>query len=121
VETAVEAMKMGAVDYMVKPFGPDALEKTIQEALGPVQMEIKPMAVTEVAIAEPAVVENLAVTRFHPLCRVCSYSGFSDFCDFFQTGKCAYHEALEESKRLQKQWVATGEAKDRGTRSWGWH
>ena len=42
VETAVEAMKMGAVDYMVKPFAPDALEKAIQEILGPVQVKIKP-------------------------------------------------------------------------------
>ena len=42
VETAVEAMKIGAVDYIVKPFGPDALDKAIQEILGPVQAEIKP-------------------------------------------------------------------------------
>ena len=41
VETAVEAMKMGAVDYVVKPFAPDALEKLIRENLGPVQVEIK--------------------------------------------------------------------------------
>jgi len=42
VETAVEAMKLGAVDYVVKPFAPDALEKLIRDTLGPIQVEIKP-------------------------------------------------------------------------------
>ena len=42
VETAVEAMKIGAVSYIVKPFAPDALEKAIAEVLGPVQVEVKP-------------------------------------------------------------------------------
>jgi DNA-binding response OmpR family regulator len=139
VETAVTAMKMGAVDYIVKPCTPDALEKAIQEVLGPVQVEVKPSPVTEVpepenevtvaepeaeiavaepkaeaTIAEPAAVEkaevkevekvrNLVLTKFHPLCRLCHYAGMSDFCALFQTGKCAYQEALSESKRLQEQ------------------
>jgi len=141
VETAVTAMKMGAVDYIVKPFTPDALEKALQEVLGPVQVEVKPIPTTEVAepenkvavaepeaeiavvepklgatIAEPAVVEkaeeevkelekvrNLVFTKFHPLCRLCHYAGMSEFCALFQTGKCAYQEALSESKRLQEQ------------------
>jgi len=41
VETAVEAMKMGAIDYIVKPFAPDALERAIQKVLGPVQVKVK--------------------------------------------------------------------------------
>ena len=32
-ETAVEAMKLGAVDYLIKPFAPDDLERLIREAL----------------------------------------------------------------------------------------
>jgi len=139
VETAVTAMKIGAVDYIVKPFTPDALEKAIQEVLGPVQVEVKPIPAPEVAepenkvavaepeveiaiaepkleaaVAEPAVVEkaeveeiekvrNLVFTKFHPLCRLCHYAGMSDFCDLFQTGKCAYQAAMAESKRLQEQ------------------
>jgi DNA-binding response OmpR family regulator len=52
VETAVEAMKIGAVDYIVKPFAPDVLEKAIEEVLGPVQVEVKPKeAEVEQAIA----------------------------------------------------------------------
>jgi DNA-binding response OmpR family regulator len=139
VETAVEAMKIGAADYIVKPFTPDALEKAIQEVLGPLQVEVKPIPVTEVpepeakvavaepeaeiavaepkpeaTIAEPAVVEkaevkevekvrNLVFTKFHPLCRLCHYAGMSDYCALFETGTCAYQEALGESKRLQEQ------------------
>jgi DNA-binding response OmpR family regulator len=139
IETAVTAMKMGAVDYIVKPFTPDALEKAIQEVLGPLQVEVKPIPAPRVAesagkvavaepeaeiavaepkpeatMAEPAVVEkaevkevekvrNLVFTKFHPLCRLCHYAGMSDFCDLFQTGKCAYQEAMAESKRLQEQ------------------
>jgi len=59
VQTAVEAMKIGAVDYLPKPFSLDALEKLIQETLGPVQVEIKPKVTTEEA--EPAIVEEAPV------------------------------------------------------------
>ncbi len=55
VETAVTAMKMGAADYIVKPFTPDALEKAIQEILGPLQVELKPIPETETAEPESQV------------------------------------------------------------------
>jgi NADPH-dependent glutamate synthase beta subunit-like oxidoreductase/ActR/RegA family two-component response regulator len=57
VETAVGAMKEGAVDYLPKPFDLDDLEKIIRETLGPVQVEIRPRAATETAIAELPIVE----------------------------------------------------------------
>jgi NADH-quinone oxidoreductase subunit E len=41
VQSAVEVMKEGAVDYIVKPYNLNALEESIQKALGPVQAEIK--------------------------------------------------------------------------------
>ena len=50
VETAVEAMKIGAVDYLPKPFDLNDFEKLIREALGLVQVEIKPVASTEEAV-----------------------------------------------------------------------
>jgi bidirectional [NiFe] hydrogenase diaphorase subunit len=42
LETAVEAMKEGAVDYLAKPVDLNQLEKLIEETLGPVQVEIRP-------------------------------------------------------------------------------
>jgi len=36
-ETAVESMKLGAVDYLSKPFSLDTLEKLVQKALVPVE------------------------------------------------------------------------------------
>jgi CheY-like chemotaxis protein len=62
-ETAVEAMKLGAVDYLTKPFSLDALEKLIQQTLGPVQLEIKPKAAPKEAppVEEPKVEEIIAI------------------------------------------------------------
>jgi len=61
VETAIEAMKEGAVDYLPKPFELNQLEKVIQETLGPVQVEIRPRTVAEEVVAEPTVVEAAKV------------------------------------------------------------
>jgi CheY-like chemotaxis protein len=61
LETAVEAGKEGAVDYLPKPFDLNHLEKLIRDILGPVQVEIRPKAVTDEAVAERAVVEEAKV------------------------------------------------------------
>ena len=59
IQTAVEAMKEGAVDYLPKPFDLDDLGKLIRQALGPVQIEISPKAPVEAAIAEPIAAEEV--------------------------------------------------------------
>jgi len=61
IQTAVEAMKEGAVDYLPKPLDLNSLEKIIRDTLGPVQVEIRPKAVTEEAVAEPIVAEEAKV------------------------------------------------------------
>jgi NADPH-dependent glutamate synthase beta subunit-like oxidoreductase/CheY-like chemotaxis protein/NAD-dependent dihydropyrimidine dehydrogenase PreA subunit len=55
VPTAVEAMKEGAVDYLPKPIQLNQLEALIRDALGPVQVEVKPKAAVAPAKVEPVV------------------------------------------------------------------
>jgi len=52
VETAVDAIKRGAIDYLPKPVDLDDLEKIIQKTLGSVQIEIRPKAMTREAKVE---------------------------------------------------------------------
>ncbi|MBL7165058.1 MAG: response regulator [Dehalococcoidales bacterium] len=58
VETAVEAMKMGAIDYLPKPFDLNELEELISKTLGPIQVEIRPKVAVEEAVVEPVEVEE---------------------------------------------------------------
>jgi NADPH-dependent glutamate synthase beta subunit-like oxidoreductase/CheY-like chemotaxis protein/NAD-dependent dihydropyrimidine dehydrogenase PreA subunit len=60
VPTAVEAMKEGAVDYLPKPVQLNQLEALIRDALGPVQVEVRPRA------AAPAEVKPLVVAEEEP-------------------------------------------------------
>ncbi|MFB0559282.1 MAG: FAD-dependent oxidoreductase [Dehalococcoidales bacterium] len=68
IQTAVEAMKEGAIDYLPKPFDLNDLEKLIRGTLGPVQVEIRPKAATEAAVVELPAVEE--VTEAEELARV---------------------------------------------------
>jgi DNA-binding NtrC family response regulator len=59
LETAVEAMKEGAVDYLAKPVDLNQLEKLIEEALGPVQVEIRPPEVEKAKKKVPEAPEEI--------------------------------------------------------------
>jgi DNA-binding response OmpR family regulator/ferredoxin len=61
VETAVEAMKMGAIDYLPKPFDLNELEERISKTLGPIQVEIRPKVAVEEAVAGPVEAETAEV------------------------------------------------------------
>jgi bidirectional [NiFe] hydrogenase diaphorase subunit len=58
VETAVEAVKRGAIDYLPKPFDLNYLEEVIERSLGPVQIEIKPATAEEKAPEKAAPVQE---------------------------------------------------------------
>ena len=60
IETAVGAMKEGAIDYLPKPFDLNQLEKLIRQTLGPVQVKIA-KAPAGAAVAEPVEVEKAKV------------------------------------------------------------
>jgi NADH-quinone oxidoreductase subunit E len=53
VQSAVEAMKEGAIDYMTKPCDLNRLEECIREVLGPVQVEIRQKAGITKTVAAP--------------------------------------------------------------------
>jgi NADH-quinone oxidoreductase subunit E len=66
VQTAVEAMKEGALDYLTKPVDLNRLEELIQQKLGPIQVEMRPKVVTKKAAAEPTKVEAARVRESVP-------------------------------------------------------
>ncbi len=55
VQTAIEAMKEGAIDYLPKPFDLNRLEESIRSTLGPVQVEIRPRVAPEKVVTKPSV------------------------------------------------------------------
>jgi len=94
VQTAVEAMKEGAIDYLPKPFDLNELEKIIRDTLGPVQVEIKPKTVTEEAITKPAVVEKAEIEEVIAIAREEISVHLKQGKVHFEAGR--YQEALKE-------------------------
>jgi DNA-binding response OmpR family regulator len=95
IETAVEAMKMGAIDYIVKPFAPDALERALQEVLGPVQVEVKP---EESNLEEAAVVEEAKVEETIAITKEEIPAHFEQGQAYFEAGR--YEQALSEFQSI---------------------
>jgi len=93
-QTAEEATKEGAIGYLPKPFDLNKLEKLVRETLGPVQVEIKPKAIAEGAVAEPSTVEKTRVEEITAITREEIPVHLKQGKAFFEAGR--YQAALKE-------------------------
>ena len=109
VQTAVAAIKEGAIDYLPKPFDLNELEKLIQETLGSVQVEIRPKALTKEAIAKPAAVEKAEVEEVITIARKEIPVHLKQGKAYFEAGR--YVEALKEFQAILA--VAPGSIENR--------
>ena len=98
VGTAIEAIKEGVIDYLPKPFDLNDLEKLIQDTLGPIQVEIKPKAVTKEAIAKPTIVEKAKVEEVIAIAREEIPVHLKQGKAHFEAGR--YQEALKEFQSI---------------------
>jgi len=94
VQTAVQAMKEGAIEYLPKPFDLNELEKLVRNTLGPVQVEIKPKAVTEEVVTRPAVVEETKVEEVIAIAPQEAPARIEQGRTHFEAGR--YRQALKE-------------------------
>ena len=96
--TAVEAIKIGAIDYLPKPFSLDTLEKLIQETLGPVQVTIKPKATPERAVVEAPPAEEAKVEEIIAIAPEETPLHLKQGKEHFEAGR--YTEALREFESI---------------------
>ena len=112
IETAIEAIKEGAVDYLRKPLDLNQLEKLIRDILGPVQVEIRPKAATEEVVAEPVAVEEVKVEEAIAIAPEGIPVHLKQGKAHFEAGR--YQDALREFEAIFK--VAPGNIE---ARVWG--
>ena len=109
VETAVGAMREGAIDYLPKPFDLNDLEKLVRETLGPIQVEIKPKAAVETVVAEPIAAEEAEVEEVIAIAPEEIPAHLKQGKAHFEAGR--YQEALREFESVLE--VAPGNIETR--------
>ena len=78
VETTTKAIRLGAVDYLVKPFAPDELEKLIEQVLDGVKLEVSLEVQGQVIEETKTAVKEKAITSMMEEKRV--FLASEDFC-----------------------------------------
>jgi len=109
VETAVETMKVGAVDYLTKPFAPEALEKLIEETIGAPAVKAEPEAAVEEAPAIVTIAEEEVPLHLEGGKELFKKGQYAEALREFEAVKRASPADIEARIWVQKAKVALGE------------